>query len=124
MAALLLAQFEETCTHYCDFAFGFYLQSNWDLNLYSHQASFRFKNSVYTYLVCAVLLSLHSSLYCQCFLFVSNCLGISGEKLGDPDLRWKRKWFQGLEKSKSRHQYTWFPGSPPFSGLGTRPRYI
>lgn len=68
MAALLLAQFEETCSHYCDFAFGLHLQSNWGLNLHSPQATFRFKNSISTYLVFAVLLFLHSALYLKCFV--------------------------------------------------------
>lgn len=41
MAALILAQFQETCSHYSYFAFGFHLQLNWGLKLF-HKASIFF----------------------------------------------------------------------------------
>lgn len=109
MASLLLAQFEEIRSHYCDFAFDFHLQSHWGLNLRSHQASFTFKNSISTYLVFALLLFLHSALQLQCFLLGPNCLGISGSKpQGSRPKGEKMVASKGLEKSKSRHQYKWF----------------
>lgn len=105
MAALFLAQFEESCSHYCDFVFGFHLQSNWGLNLHSHQAAFSSKNSISTYLVFAVLLFLHSALYLQCFLLLPNSLGISGGKPERSRSKGEKKMVapKGLEKSKSQH---------------------